>query len=217
MFAFNVHIIPVFVDEVRFVLVGTFTSDPLESHPPTYLHVPPLSTEQINGMHCFRWTPTDQLFYWSLDPSGLTKISEREWELYGIPNLKLFTSIGSSWVGVSYWAIWDYFQLEQVRDRYDIKQFAIRHGYPLLVEGDPHAPAKNCPTTDILDVAIPKSPKSRIRRAASWFGKNVLKREGLAESKAKGKGKARELNLQAGTSTLVGQASIVEISDSESD
>ncbi|KAG7091556.1 hypothetical protein E1B28_010584 [Marasmius oreades] len=85
----------VFVDEISFVLLGTFTSDPSSSDPPKYLHVPPLSPEWIDNMPCIRW-PSTRLFFWSFDRSGRMEIPKEDWEKYGIPDLEVNPYFGST-------------------------------------------------------------------------------------------------------------------------
>ncbi|KAF9262523.1 hypothetical protein L218DRAFT_386529 [Marasmius fiardii PR-910] len=175
--AANVDHISVFVDEIYFSLSGTFLSDLASSHSPRYLHVPPLSPVWINGMPCFTWTSTNEFFYWSSDPSGVTRIAEEDWELYGIPQLRVAMYIGSSWLRVSYHAVQDYLLLKNYN--LDGVDFATRHEYPLLITGDPH-------------VRVGKRPKLRIQRAVSWVGKKVFKCKDSSENKAK----AQHLSLR---------------------
>ncbi|KAF9258366.1 hypothetical protein L218DRAFT_964534 [Marasmius fiardii PR-910] len=138
------HHIPVFTDEIRFHLRGTFVSDRTTSHSPVYLHVPPLSPEWINSMPCLRCPSISTLFYWSSDPLGLIKIPETDWEAYGIPNLRVDTYLACSWLSSSYFAVWDYLRLKN----YDLdgEQFATQHGYSHLIKGDPHVQFETYPS-----------------------------------------------------------------------
>ncbi|KAJ8095723.1 hypothetical protein PM082_022830 [Marasmius tenuissimus] len=127
----------VFIDDVRFSLLGTFRSDPARSTTPAYLFVPPIPVEVVDNVYCIRYPLPDTLFFWCSDPDGQNVICEEHWEAYGISQLEIFTWIGSLW--------WD--RHETVRDHLrkkscalDGRQYAREHGYPELAYGDPHNP-----------------------------------------------------------------------------
>ncbi|KAG7091493.1 hypothetical protein E1B28_010524 [Marasmius oreades] len=150
----------VFIDELCFFLNGTFTSDPSSCNPPKYLHVPPLSPKWIDNMPCLRWPPNARIFYWSFDRRGRMEIPEEDWEKYEIPNLEVQTFVGSTWHNDKYQAVAEYFHLT----KYDLggQQFADDHGYPILVQGDPHAAeiqaSRNTITSGKSEMAIKDSP-----------------------------------------------------------
>ncbi|KAF9262526.1 hypothetical protein L218DRAFT_386656 [Marasmius fiardii PR-910] len=121
----------VLINNVHFLLSGTFMLNWIRSHSPVYLHVPPLSPIWINGMPCLPWTSANPFFYWSSDPSGVTRIAEADWESYGIPNLRVETYLGCCWLPSSYHAVQDYLWLKDYN--LDGKQFATEHGYPPLI------------------------------------------------------------------------------------
>ncbi|KAL0577775.1 hypothetical protein V5O48_004203 [Marasmius crinis-equi] len=89
-------------------------------------------------MPCIRWDPSAALFYWSFDPEGKERISEVDWEKYGIPKLQVETWIGSSWLDFFYGTSQEYLRLKN----YDIdgEQYALERGWPILLRWDPHNP-----------------------------------------------------------------------------
>ncbi|KAL0563496.1 hypothetical protein V5O48_018572, partial [Marasmius crinis-equi] len=118
--------ITVFIDDVRFSLIGTFHHDPSTHSPPAYLFVPPIQVEILHGMPCIKYPLPDSFFYWSLDRKGTTRIDEADWEKCGIPELKVETWIGSWWDG------WDYGCIEE---------YLLLKGYPL--DGQQYARDRN--------------------------------------------------------------------------
>ncbi|KAJ8095731.1 hypothetical protein PM082_022838 [Marasmius tenuissimus] len=126
----------VFIDEVRFSLVGTFQSNPASSTTPAYLFVPPTPVEVVNNVYCIRYPLPGTLFFWCSDPDGQNVIFEENWEAYGIPQLEIITRIGSSWYWVVYTTIQDH--LGKKSCTLDGRQYAREHGYPELIYGDPH-------------------------------------------------------------------------------
>ncbi|KAK1233187.1 hypothetical protein PQX77_003669, partial [Marasmius sp. AFHP31] len=135
----------VFIDEVRFSLVGTFHHNPVKCITPVYLFVPPIPVELVNNIYCIRYPPPDALFFWSSDPDGQNVIDEEDWEAYGISQLEIFTWIGSSWHYERYVAVQDH--LLRKNCSLDGKQYARDHGYSesqpfeLIEIGDPHSPS----------------------------------------------------------------------------
>ncbi|KAJ8095724.1 hypothetical protein PM082_022831 [Marasmius tenuissimus] len=125
----------VFFDEVQFSLVGTFQSNPTSSTTPAYLFIPPIPVEVVDNVCCIRYPLSDTLFFWSSDPDGQDVIDEEEWEAYGIPQLEIFTWIGSSWPWTCYMTIQDYLRKKSCAP--DGRQYAREHGYPELAYGDP--------------------------------------------------------------------------------
>ncbi|KAK1216422.1 hypothetical protein PQX77_020942 [Marasmius sp. AFHP31] len=124
----------VFIDEVRFSLVGTFHHNPVKCITPVYLFVPPIPVELVNNIYCIRYPPPDALFFWSSDPDGQNVIDEEDWEAYGISQLEIFTWIGSSWHYERYVAVQDH--LLRKNCSLDGKQYARDHGYSELVYGE---------------------------------------------------------------------------------
>ncbi|KAG7091458.1 hypothetical protein E1B28_010492 [Marasmius oreades] len=179
-----------FIDELDFVLAGTFTSDLSSCNPPKYLHVPPLSPDWIDNMPCLCWPPNARLFYWSFDCRGRMEIPEEDWEKYGIPNLEVKTFVGSYWTKLVYEAAEEY-----LHTKYDLggQQFANEHGYPILVKGDPHAAKIQTSLNTIM------SGKEKAIKDLSGEGKQSKAPEPNSH-----------IEFQAGR---IEQASIVEISD----
>ncbi|KAJ8095720.1 hypothetical protein PM082_022827 [Marasmius tenuissimus] len=128
----------VFIDEVRFSLVGTFQSNPTSSTTPAYLFVPPIPVEVVNNVYCIRYPLPNTLFFWCSDPDGQDVICEENWKAYGIPQLEIFTWMGSSWYGDRYATVRDH--LEKKSCALDGRQYAREHNYPELAYGDPHSP-----------------------------------------------------------------------------
>ncbi|KAJ8095732.1 hypothetical protein PM082_022839 [Marasmius tenuissimus] len=129
----------VFIDEVRFSLVGTFQSNPVSSTTPAYLFAPPIPIEVVDNVYCIHYPLSDTLFFWSLDPNGQDVIYEENWEAYGIPQLEIFTWIGSLWVGGGYRLVRRH--LKKKSCTLDGRQYAREHGYPELAYGNPHNPS----------------------------------------------------------------------------
>ncbi|KAK1217661.1 hypothetical protein PQX77_019673, partial [Marasmius sp. AFHP31] len=84
------------IDQVGFRLEGIFCEDLTTRPKPAYLFIPPLHTELINGLHCFRYPLSRGPFYWSNDPRGRDKIAEGDWKRLGIPKLSVQGLIGST-------------------------------------------------------------------------------------------------------------------------
>ncbi|KAK1223581.1 hypothetical protein PQX77_013550 [Marasmius sp. AFHP31] len=123
------------IDEIRFSLTGRVPHNH-PSFPPAYLFVPALRVEHINAMHCVHAPLPDPPFYWTSDVAGKIEIPKADWEQYGIPELEVQTWLGSFW--------WDheYEASKTLLDRKgydtDSKLYARDHGYPELIQGDPH-------------------------------------------------------------------------------
>ncbi|KAK1218030.1 hypothetical protein PQX77_019295, partial [Marasmius sp. AFHP31] len=129
-------ILTYFIDEIGFSLVGDLFHTPSTTHRPAYLFVPPLQFECLNGMHCIRYPLPESPFYWASDPKGRHVIPENDWARYGIPEPNVRTLIGSYWVNEHYKAV----QQHLFSKKYGSngKQYALDHGYPELIYGDPH-------------------------------------------------------------------------------
>ncbi|KAL0572594.1 hypothetical protein V5O48_007835 [Marasmius crinis-equi] len=140
----------VFIDEIRFSLVGTFLHNSTASSTPVFLFIPPIPVEIVNGLPCVRWNSSVSLFYWSLDPKGKDRISEDNWESYGVPKLLVKTWIGSSWGTFAYRSVRAYFQLKN----YNLngEQYARDRGYLPVSRWDPHeSDTDDWETSDELD------------------------------------------------------------------
>ncbi|KAK1230738.1 hypothetical protein PQX77_006161, partial [Marasmius sp. AFHP31] len=124
------------IDQVGFHLEGIFYEDPATCPKPAYLFIPPLHTELINGLHCFRYPLSRNRFYWSNDPQGRNKIAKKDWERLRIPKLRVRGLIGTRWNDFEYTSVREI--LHQKNRDSDGKQYAREHGYPELVPGDPH-------------------------------------------------------------------------------
>ncbi|KAJ8074321.1 hypothetical protein PM082_012634 [Marasmius tenuissimus] len=122
-----------FIDEVRFSIVGDFPHTPA---PEVYLFVPPLSVISVNEMWCIHYPLPESLFYWSVDPEGKESIPKEDWKQYGIPYLQVMMRIGSFWFPEEYECVMDHLR----KNNYDLdgKQYAHDHEYPELIRGDPH-------------------------------------------------------------------------------
>ncbi|KAL0056900.1 hypothetical protein AAF712_016485, partial [Marasmius tenuissimus] len=63
-------------------------------------------------------------------------IAKKDWEKYGIPELEV-----NEWIG-SFWWVWDYNVVKPYLHKKgyesDGKRYACDHGYPALIQGDPH-------------------------------------------------------------------------------
>ncbi|KAK1221168.1 hypothetical protein PQX77_016023 [Marasmius sp. AFHP31] len=126
----------VFIDEIGFSLVGDLSHTPSTTRRPAYLFVPPLQFECVNGMHCIRYSLPESPFYWASDPKGRHVIPKNDWARYGIPELNVQTSIGSFWSSVRYKAVRQH--LFNKKYGSNGKQYALDHGYPELIYGNPH-------------------------------------------------------------------------------
>ncbi|KAK1220070.1 hypothetical protein PQX77_017186 [Marasmius sp. AFHP31] len=124
------------IDEVGFHLEGIFCEDLTTRPKPAYLFIPPLHTELINGLHCFRYPLSGRVFYWSNDPQGRDKIAEKDWERLRIPKLRVRGLIGTYWRRHHSTGVREL--LHQKNRDSDGKQYARERGYPELIPGDPH-------------------------------------------------------------------------------
>ncbi|KAK1215018.1 hypothetical protein PQX77_022392 [Marasmius sp. AFHP31] len=124
------------IDRVGFCLEGIFCEDPATCPKPAYLFIPPLRTELINGLHCFRHSPSQNIFYWSNDPQGRDEIAEKDWERLRIPKLRVRGLTGAYWENFMYACVREL--LHQKDRTLDGKQYARERGYPELIPGDPH-------------------------------------------------------------------------------
>ncbi|KAK1222594.1 hypothetical protein PQX77_014547 [Marasmius sp. AFHP31] len=124
------------IDQVGFRLDGIFCEDPTTRSKPAYLFIRPLHTELINGLHCFRHSPSQNIFYWSNDPQGRDKIAEKDWERLRIPQLRVQGLIGTYWEKFMYAYVREL--LHQKNCALDGKQYARERGYPELIPSDPH-------------------------------------------------------------------------------
>ncbi|KAK1228289.1 hypothetical protein PQX77_008672, partial [Marasmius sp. AFHP31] len=125
-----------FIDEVGFSITGNLSHNPTTSLAPTYLFIPPLDAEYIDGMYCVPDPPPYPLFYWSWDTEGKTMISEEDWEQAGVPELAIDMCIGSCWEDFEYDMVKRH--LRKKKYAVDGKQYTRDHGYPELIWGDPH-------------------------------------------------------------------------------
>ncbi|KAK1221172.1 hypothetical protein PQX77_016027 [Marasmius sp. AFHP31] len=125
-----------FIDEIGFSLAGNLSHTPSTTRRPAYLFVPPLRFECVNGMHCISYPLPESPFYWASDPKGRDVTPENDWVRYGIPELKVKTWIGSYWFPELY----NVAQQHLFSKKYGSngKQYAVDHGYPELIYGDPH-------------------------------------------------------------------------------
>ncbi|KAK1218547.1 hypothetical protein PQX77_018763 [Marasmius sp. AFHP31] len=127
----------VFIDQIGSCLEGAFHDDPTTRSTPAYLFVPPLPTEYIDNTHCIRFPLPENLFYWSHNLQGRTAVIREDWEKFGIPELRVQESIGSSWKENQYTYVQDH--LYSGGYELDGKRYACDHGYPELIHADPHA------------------------------------------------------------------------------
>ncbi|KAK1220347.1 hypothetical protein PQX77_016891, partial [Marasmius sp. AFHP31] len=132
----NVDCYTYFIDEVGFSLVGDFSHTPPAKHRPAHLFVSPLPLVYINGMHCIRYPLPKPLFHWASDPEGRHVIPENSWARYGVPELDVQMLIGSCWVASEYKIVRQHLVRKEYRS--NGKQYALDHGYPELIRGDPH-------------------------------------------------------------------------------
>ncbi|KAK1221412.1 hypothetical protein PQX77_015769 [Marasmius sp. AFHP31] len=133
----DVNLFTHFIDEIGFSLVGNLSHTPSTTRRPAYLFVPPLRFECVNGMHCIRYPLPESLFYWASDPEGRHVIPENDWVRYGIPKLDVKTCIGSYWGHDEYEAVKQHLSSKKYGS--NGKQYAVDHGYPELIYGNPHA------------------------------------------------------------------------------
>ncbi|KAJ8074655.1 hypothetical protein PM082_022233 [Marasmius tenuissimus] len=89
--------------------------------------------EDSDGVYSIRYPLVAPLFYWSLDPNGEHAISEKDWEMNGIPRLEVLSWIGASWGIGHHWAVDEYFQIQN----HDLDGRKYAGEYPLLIPGDP--------------------------------------------------------------------------------
>ncbi|KAK1227781.1 hypothetical protein PQX77_009207 [Marasmius sp. AFHP31] len=111
----------VFIDDIRFCLLGTFQYNPAKSTTPAYLFVPPILVELINNVYY-----------------GQNVICEEDWDTYGIPQLEICTWIGASWGRSKHVTVRSHLQKKSYS--LDGRQYAWDHDYPELAYGDPHNP-----------------------------------------------------------------------------
>ena len=126
-----------FIDDIRFSLVGTFNQNPMTFPSLVYLFVPPIPIEEINGLYSIRYPLPSALFYWSLDPNGRNDhIPHDQWKAYGIPVLEVSTWMGSSLYWTDYETVREHLQRKNVS--LDGRQHARDCGYPELIHGEYH-------------------------------------------------------------------------------
>ncbi|KAK1220942.1 hypothetical protein PQX77_016255 [Marasmius sp. AFHP31] len=147
----------VYIDQVGFRLEGIFCEDLTTRPKPAYLFIPPLHTELINGLHCFRYPLSRGPFYWSNDPQGRDEIAEKDWERLRIPQLRVRGLIGSYWNDYEYADVREL--LHQKNCALDGMQYACEHGYPELVPGDPHDTTR----FEEIESSEPETPSSPSR------------------------------------------------------
>ncbi|KAK1215751.1 hypothetical protein PQX77_021640 [Marasmius sp. AFHP31] len=123
----------VFVEDVRFSLIGTIHYNPTNSITPAHLFVPPLPVETVNNVYCIRYPLPAALFFWCSDPNGQNIICEEDWDTYGIPQLEIFSWIGGWWDWDDYLMVQNHLQKKSYS--LDGRQYAQEHGYPELVYG----------------------------------------------------------------------------------
>ncbi|KAK1233437.1 hypothetical protein PQX77_003406, partial [Marasmius sp. AFHP31] len=119
------------IDQVGFHLEGIFCEDLTTRPKPAYLFIRPLHTELINGLHCFRYPLSRNIFYWSNDPQGRDVIAEKDWERLRIPKMRVRGLIGTKWRDSLYVDVWEL--LHQKNCALDGKQYARERGYPELI------------------------------------------------------------------------------------
>ncbi|KAK1223008.1 hypothetical protein PQX77_014128 [Marasmius sp. AFHP31] len=129
----------VFIDEVRFSLVGTFQYNPAKSTTPVYLFVPPIPVKLVDNIYCMHYPLPNTPFFWCSDSNGQNVIYEEDWDTYEIPQLEILPWIGSSWYYHEYEIVHNH--LRRKNYPLDGRQYAQEHGYPELVYSDPHNPS----------------------------------------------------------------------------
>ncbi|KAK1219065.1 hypothetical protein PQX77_018232, partial [Marasmius sp. AFHP31] len=154
------------IDLVGFHLKGTFCEDPTTRPKPAYLFIPPLHTELINGLHCFRHSLSRRVFYWSNDPQGRDKIAEKDWERLRIPKLRVQGLIGTHWNDFEYTSVREILHLKN-RDS-DGKQYARERGYPELIPGDPHDTTRFKELESSTPDSKPETPLSRLTSPSTY-------------------------------------------------
>ncbi|KAK1220069.1 hypothetical protein PQX77_017185 [Marasmius sp. AFHP31] len=154
------------IDQVGFFLEGIFCEDLTTRPKPAYLFIRPLHTELINGLHCFRHSPSRNIFYWSNDPQGRDVIAEEDWERLGIPKLRVRGFIGSHWEGYSYAFVWELLHLKN--RALDGKQYARERGYPELIPGDPHDTTRFKELESSTPDSKPETPLSRLTSPSTY-------------------------------------------------
>ncbi|KAK1224177.1 hypothetical protein PQX77_012929 [Marasmius sp. AFHP31] len=130
----------VYINQVGFILNGTFINYPTTCNLPAYLFVPPLRTEVINNLYCVRHPLPQSQFYWAHDPQGRSIIAEEDWKKFGIPELSVKEWIGTYWTEARYTMV-----RELLRTRnygLDGRKYTRDHGYPELIFADPHDTAR---------------------------------------------------------------------------
>ncbi|KAK1224516.1 hypothetical protein PQX77_012578 [Marasmius sp. AFHP31] len=148
----------VFIDQVHFSLVGTFQYNPAKSTTPAYLFVPPIPVELVDNVHCIRYPLRDAPFFWCSDSNGQNIIYQEDWEAYGIPQLEIFTWMGSSWYRGVYETVHSHLQKKDYP--LDGTQYAQEHGYPELVYGNASNQADNPGDDDSLIALDPSYNKA---------------------------------------------------------
>ncbi|KAK1220945.1 hypothetical protein PQX77_016258 [Marasmius sp. AFHP31] len=146
------------IDLVGFHLKGTFCEDPTTRPKPAYLFIRPLHTELINGLHCFRYPLSRNIFYWSNDPQGRDVIAEKDWERLRIPKMRVRGLIGTKLRDYEYADVREL--LHQKNRALDGKQYAHERGYPELIPGDPHDTTRITELKSSESDLEPKTPPS---------------------------------------------------------
>ncbi|KAK1217128.1 hypothetical protein PQX77_020229 [Marasmius sp. AFHP31] len=156
----------VYIDQVGFRLKGIFCEDLTTRPKPAYLFIQPLHTELINGLHCFRHSPSQNIFYWSNDPQGRDEIAEKDWERLRIPKLRVQGLIGTKWRDYEYA---DVRELLHRKNR-DLKgkQYVREHGYPELILGDPHDTTRFKELESSTPDSKPETPLSRLTSPSTY-------------------------------------------------
>ncbi|KAJ8074716.1 hypothetical protein PM082_022294 [Marasmius tenuissimus] len=123
------------ITDVGFSLVGTIPNNST-SQTPVYLFVPPVPIERSGGMYSICYPLVNPVFYWSLDPNGEHAISEEDWEMIGIPRLKVVSRIGAWWDIGAYFVVYEHLKMKN----HDLRgmEYARERGYLRLVPGDPY-------------------------------------------------------------------------------
>ncbi|KAK1219089.1 hypothetical protein PQX77_018200 [Marasmius sp. AFHP31] len=132
----DANLLTYFIDEIGFSLVGNLSHTHPTTRRPTYLFVPPLQLECVSGMYCIRYPLPKSPFYWASDPKGRHVIPKNNWVRYRIPELDVKTWMGSFWDNDDYEAVKQHLSSKKYGS--NGKQYAVDHGYPELIYGDPH-------------------------------------------------------------------------------
>ncbi|KAJ7237432.1 hypothetical protein C8J57DRAFT_1087638 [Mycena rebaudengoi] len=102
-------------------------SVPTDNSPPGYLFLCPLAELQAEDPTCFR--VPDRPAYWSLDPSGIDRLSVEAAENLGFPAIELQIKVsGKSWDASVYGGIRQFHQYKGF-DTYS-QQVPLEMGYP---------------------------------------------------------------------------------------